>query len=168
MRRKYAVELYEERINYIKTLMPSCAIGVDVITGFPGETEDDFLETYNFLNRIEISYLHVFTYSERDHTTAIKLSDSVPHDVRLKRTHMLRILSEKKRRYFYESHLGKTAEVLFEAEENTGMMNGFTENYIRVKTQFDESLLNQIKKVRLREIDSEGEVLIDELAILQS
>ena len=168
MRRKYDVELYENRILYIKSLMPNCAIGVDVITGFPGETEEDFLETYQFLNRLDITYLHVFTYSERENTTAVKLSGSVPKEERLKRTHMLRILSEKKRRFFYEQHLGLEAEVLFEAEENTGMMNGFTENYIRVKTAYDPSLLNQIKKVRLNKIDGDGEVLIEEIPIFQS
>ncbi|MGZ4077357.1 MAG: tRNA (N(6)-L-threonylcarbamoyladenosine(37)-C(2))-methylthiotransferase MtaB [Bacteroidia bacterium] len=160
MRRRYLRELYSDRVTKIKTLMPHCCIGVDVIVGFPGETDEDFLDTYNFLNELNISYLHVFTYSERDNTDAVTLKNSVPVAVRKKRNKMLRILSAKKLRHFYEQHLGETRTVLFEGDNKDGFMHGFTDNYIKVKTPYDVSLVNQLKKVFLHEMDAEGCVKI--------
>ncbi len=158
MRRRYQRELYAERVGYIKDLMPHACIGVDVIVGFPGETDEDFLDTYRFLNELDISYLHVFPYSERPNTKAIGMPDPVPGSVRQERAGMLRILSEKKRRHFYEQHLGKTHTVLFEAEENSGRMNGFTENYIKVSTDYDPLLVNELVPVVLESINDEGTV----------
>ena len=126
---------------------------MDVIVGFPGETHDDFLDTYNFLNELDISYLHVFTYSERENTTAIKMSDPVSMRDRNERSKMLHILSDKKRRHFYEQHLGKTYPVLWEIENDGSVMFGFTENYIKVKTPYDPMLVNEIMNVTLTEID---------------
>jgi threonylcarbamoyladenosine tRNA methylthiotransferase MtaB len=160
MRRRYLRELYSERVAKIKTLMPQCCIGVDVIVGFPGETDEDFLETYNFLNELNISYLHVFTYSERDNTDAINLKDVVPVAIRKKRNKMLRILSAKKIRHFYEQHLGDTRTVLFEGDNKDGFMHGFTDNYIKVKTPFNPDLINQLKQVTLKELDADGSVLV--------
>ena len=134
MRRKYLTELYTSRVEKIRSLIPNCNIGVDVIVGFPGETHEDFLDTYNFLNGLDISYLHVFTYSERENTTAIKMTDPVSMRDRNERSKMLHILSDKKRRHFYEQHLGKTYPVLWEIENDGSVMFGFTENYIRVET----------------------------------
>jgi len=164
MRRKYLKELYVERVDKIKAVMPNACIGVDVIVGFPGETEEEFLNTYNFLNELDISYLHVFTYSERQNTTAIKMEEVVPKSERSKRSKMLHILSEKKKRYFYEQNLNKPFDVLFENEENEGVMYGFTENYIKVKIPYNKKHANQIVKVHLEYIDSEGVVLVNELA----
>lgn len=158
MRRKYLRELYVERVNHIKTLRPDCAIGVDVIVGFPGETDEEFMETVDFLKDLDVSYLHVFTYSERANTTAVKLGDAVPNQVRSQRSKQLHILSDKKKRSFYESQLGTKRTVLFEAEEEEGMMYGFTENYVKVKTPFDLELVNQLKTVELTEIDRDGVV----------
>ncbi len=129
MRRRYKRELYTERIAKIKELMPDCCIGVDVIVGFPGETREDFIDTYNFLNGLDISYLHVFTYSERENTPAAEMPGSVPGSTRVDRSKMLHILSDKKRRAFYESQLNKSDEVLFEADIKDGYMHGFTRNY---------------------------------------
>ncbi len=156
MRRKYLRELYAERVKAIKALRPDCCIGVDVIVGFPGETDEEFLETMDFLKDIEISYLHVFTYSERANTTAIKLGDPVPQSVRKQRSQQLHILSEKKKRAFYEQNIGTNRTVLFEAEEENGMMLGFTENYIKVKVPFDASLVNTLQPITLTEIDRDG------------
>ncbi len=161
MRRRYLRELYSERVAKIKTLMPHCCIGVDVIVGFPGETDEDFLDTYNFLNEQPISYLHVFTYSERDNTDAIHLKDIVPVATRKKRNKMLRILSAKKLRHFYEQHLGETRTVLFESDNKEGFMHGFTDNYIKVKTLYNPDLVNQLKQVDLKELDADGCVLVD-------
>ena len=158
MRRRYQRELYAERVGYIKDLMPHACIGVDVIVGFPGETEEDFLDTYRFLNELDVSYLHVFPYSERPNTKAIGMPDPVLGAVRQERAGMLRILSEKKRRHFYEQHLGKMHTVLFEAEENSGRMNGFTENYIKVSTDYDPLLVNELVPVVLESINDEGTV----------
>ncbi|MCB0477911.1 MAG: tRNA (N(6)-L-threonylcarbamoyladenosine(37)-C(2))-methylthiotransferase MtaB [Crocinitomicaceae bacterium] len=158
MRRKYLTSLYSERIDRIKEKIQDCCIGVDVIVGFPGETEEKFLETYNYLNDLDVSYLHVFTYSERANTTAKKMPESVDMGVRKKRSKMLQILSLKKKRAFYESQLGKELEVLLEAEREGNDMFGFTENYVKVKIPYDESLVNSIRKVRLKKIDSEGRV----------
>jgi threonylcarbamoyladenosine tRNA methylthiotransferase MtaB len=163
MRRRYLRELYRDRVASIKTHMPHCCIGVDVIVGFPGETEEDFLDTYHFLNELDISYLHVFTYSERDNTDAIHLKDSVPVNIRKKRNKMLRILSAKKLRHFYEKHLGEERLVLFEADHKEGFMHGFTDNYIKVKTPYDPKLINQLRMVSLKEIDEKGEVLVEVL-----
>ena len=160
MRRRYKRDVYTSRVQKIKGLMPHCAIGVDVIVGFPGETEERFLETYNYLNELDVSYFHVFTYSERDNTVAPHLENAVDKKTRDDRSKKLRILSAKKKRAFYEENLGKTFPVLFEAENNNDVMYGFTENYIKVKTTFDDSLINEIKTVTLKEIDRDGLFLI--------
>jgi threonylcarbamoyladenosine tRNA methylthiotransferase MtaB len=158
MRRKYLRELYVERVQHIKKLRPDCAIGVDVIVGFPGETDEEFLETMDFLKDLDISYLHVFTYSERANTTAAKLGDPVPNQVRAQRSKQLHILSDKKKRAFYESQVGTKRSVLFESEEDEGIMYGFTENYVKVKTAFNPALVNQIHTIQLTEIDRDGVV----------
>ena len=165
MRRRYVRELYTDRVARIKATMPNCCIGVDVIVGFPGETEEDFIDTYNFINELDISYLHVFPYSERPNTTAVRMEGVVPQHERNRRVKMLRILSYKKRRAFYQQHIGQTYTVLFEAEENSGMMNGFTENYIKVKTPYDPLLVNELVQVKLTGIDADGEVLVEEVAV---
>jgi len=156
MRRKYERELYTERVAFIKSLRPDCCIGVDVIVGFPGETDEDFLETMDFLKEIDISYLHVFTYSERANTTAVKLGEAVPMNIRRGRSQQLQSLSDKKKRNFYEENIGTTRTVLFEQEEAEGIMFGFTENYVKVKMPFDASLTNTFQKVELTEIDRDG------------
>lgn len=158
MGRRYLRELYEDRVSKIKALMPHCCIGVDVIVGFPGETDELFLETYNFLNDLDISYLHVFTYSERANTRANEMDGIVPMKKRNERSKMLRILSEKKRRKFYEENLGKTFTVLFEEDIEDGKMHGFTENYIRVAAKYDPLLVNELKQVTLSEINGKGNV----------
>jgi threonylcarbamoyladenosine tRNA methylthiotransferase MtaB len=159
MRRKYAVELYQERVSFIKKTEPNACIGVDVIVGFPGETEEDFMETYRFLNNLEISYLHVFTYSERANTTAVKLGDPVPMNIRRDRSKQLQILSEKKKRKFYESQQNRTLKTLFEQEESDGYMFGFTDNYVRVKVPYNEKFVNQIIETTLYAFDVDGCVL---------
>jgi len=156
MKRRYMPELYADRVNKIKEVMPHACIGVDVIVGFPGETEENFLETYHFLNELEISYLHVFTYSERENTEAAEMKDVVPQKVRSKRSKMLRGLSVKKRRAFYESQLGTSRTVLFEGENKEGYINGFTENYIKVKMPWNPEFVNTLHKVKLTEIDTDG------------
>lgn len=156
MRRRYLTPLYKERVSWIKTKMPDACIGVDVIVGYPGETEEDFLDTYHFLNQLEVSYLHVFTYSERPNTEAVKLNGVVPAQVRTKRSKMLRALSVKKRRAFYESQLGKTEEVLFEGENKKGYITGFSKNYVKVRAPWNPDWINTVKKVKLKEIDDEG------------
>ncbi|MDJ1504543.1 tRNA (N(6)-L-threonylcarbamoyladenosine(37)-C(2))-methylthiotransferase MtaB [Xanthocytophaga agilis] len=163
MRRRYKRELYAERVAKIKSLMPDCCIGVDVIIGFPGETEEDFLETYQFLNDLDISYLHVFTYSERPNTHAITLPGVVSMADRNKRSQMLHILSEKKRRYFYEQQLGKVSTVLFEDDAEDGQIHGFTENYVRVTAKFDPVLVNELKPLRLTSINEKGTVEVKEV-----
>ena len=159
MRRRYLRELYADRVQKIKTLMPHCGIGVDVIVGFPGETEEDFLDTYHFLNELPVSYLHVFTYSERADTPAAEMEEVVPMKVRQQRSKMLRTLSEKKRRKFYEENLGRTATVLYEEDVEDGKMQGFTENYVRVSTPYDPLLINELQSVQLTEIDEHGTVV---------
>lgn len=161
MRRRYLSNLYADRVENIKKLMPHCCIGADVIVGFPGETQEDFFETYNFLNKLEVSYLHVFTYSERENTLAIVLPGSVPIHERKKRNSMLRTLSEKKLRHFYTQHVGKEFNVLFEADNKNGMMHGFTENYIKVKIHFELSLINQSLRVKIAGIDTDGCAVIE-------
>lgn len=162
MRRRYLRELYEDRVSKIKSIIPDCCIGVDVIVGFPGETDEDFLDTYNFLNELGISYLHVFTYSERANTAAPAMDGVVPLKVRQKRSKMLRILSEKKKRSFYESQLGTTRTVLFEDDVEDGMMHGFTENYVRVAAKYDPLLINELKTVQLVSINDKGTVQVEE------
>lgn len=162
MRRRYLRELYEDRVSKIKSLIPDCCIGVDVIVGFPGETEEDFLDTYNFLNELSISYLHVFTYSERANTAAPEMEGTVPMKERNRRSKMLRILSEKKKRQFYESQLGTTRTVLFEDDVEDGMMHGFTENYVRVAAKYDPLLINELKTVQLTKINEKGFVEVEE------
>lgn len=153
MNRRYLSTLYRDRVATIKSLMPHCSIGVDVITGFPGETHKDFLDTYNFLNELDVSYLHVFTYSERANTQALDMDGAVPMKERQKRSKMLRTLSEKKKRYFYSQHLGDTQTVLFEDDIEEGMMHGFTENYIRVKAKYDPVLINETKEIQMVNVD---------------
>lgn len=156
MRRRYRTELYTNRIAHIKATMPDCCIGVDVIVGYPGETEEEFQKTYTYLNELDVAYLHVFTYSERANTTAVRKEGIVPKDVRQKRSKMLQILSEKKRRAFYEQQLGSEHTVLFESEESDTMMFGFTENYVKVKTPYDPTLANQLVRVALDTVDRDG------------
>ena len=141
MKRRYQREVYEDRVNQINSIMPHACIGVDVIVGFPGETEELFLETYNFLNKLDVSYLHVFTYSERQNTEASTMKGSVPMKVRKKRSKLLRGLSVKKRRSFYEKSIGSNRTVLFEGENKSGYIHGFTENYIRVRHPWDPGLV---------------------------
>jgi len=161
MRRRYQRELYQDRVAKIKSVLPQACIGVDVIVGFPGETEAHFLETYHFLNELDISYLHVFTYSERDNTPAATMEEVVPKNIRSKRSKLLRGLSAKKRRAFYESQLGTTREVLFEGENKEGYIHGFTENYVKVKAPWNPELINTIHKIQLTEIDVDGLVRFD-------
>lgn len=158
MKRRYQRELYLERVAKIRSVMPDACIGVDVIVGFPGETEEHFLETYHFLNDMDISYLHVFTYSERDNTEAAHMMGVVENKVRTKRSKMLRGLSVKKRRSFYENQLGKQKTVLFESENKEGYIYGFTENYIRVKTPWNPELVNCLHPITLSHIDDDGSV----------
>lgn len=164
MRRRYRRELYVERVAKIKELMPHCCIGVDVIVGHPGETQEAFLETYQFLNELDISYLHVFTYSERPNTAALEIKPVVPQSQRAERSKMLHILSDKKRRAFYESQLGSVRTVLFEDEVVNGYMQGFTENYVRVTAQYDPLLINELKTLRLTQIINDGLVEVEEAA----
>lgn len=158
MKRRYLREVYTERVNKIREVMPNACIGVDVIVGFPGETDERFLETYHFLNDLDISYLHVFTYSERDNTEAALMSGVVPANVRAKRSKMLRGLSVKKRRAFYESQLGTNRTVLFESENKEGYIHGFTENYVKVKTPWNPELVNTLHAINLTKIDDDGSV----------
>ena len=158
MKRRYLRELYVSRVAKIREVMPDACIGVDVIVGFPGETDEHFLETYYFLNDLDISYLHVFTYSERDNTEAVLMDGVVPDAVRVKRSKMLRGLSAKKRNAFYTSQLGKEKTVLFESDNKQGYIHGFTENYVKVKAPWDPSLVNTLHKVKLTKIDADGMV----------
>lgn len=161
MKRRYLRDTYTNRVEAIKNKMPNACIGVDVIIGFPGETDELFLETYNYLNALDISYLHVFTYSERPNTEAIEMEGVVPQNVRNKRSKMLRGLSVKKRRAFYESQLGKNFTVLFESENKDGFIYGFTENYVKVKTPWNPELVNTLHKIELTKIDEDGIVRFD-------
>lgn len=158
MKRRYQREVYVDRVNKIREVMPNACIGVDVIVGFPGETDEHFLETYNFLNELDISYLHVFTYSERDNTEAATMENVVPMNVRSKRSKMLRGLSVKKRRAFYESQIGTNHTVLFESENKEGYIHGFTENYVKVKTPWNPELVNTLHEINLTRIDEDGSV----------
>lgn len=156
MKRRYKKELYADRIKTIKSIMPDCCIGVDVIVGHPGETQEDFLETYQFINDLDVSYLHVFTYSERANTTALAIRPIVSHKDRSERSKMLHILSEKKKRYFYEQQTGKQEKVLFEEDVQSGQMHGFTSNYVRVTAKYDPLLINETKDIVLTGINEEG------------
>lgn len=156
MRRRYARELYADRVAHIRSVMPHCCIGVDVIVGFPGETEEDFMETYHFLHQLDISYLHVFTYSERPNTPAAEMDGVVPVEERRRRNQMLTMLSEKKRRYFYEQHLGQKRTVLFENHTESGWMSGFTDNYVKIIAPYQAELINEMAPVTLQSINEEG------------
>ena len=156
MRRKYERSLYAERVQQIKSLRADACIGVDVIVGFPGETDEDFMETIDFLKDLDISYLHVFTYSERANTGAPKLGEAVPMDVRRQRSKQLHLLSDRKKRQFYAENMGTERSVLFEQEEDNGIMYGFTENYVKVKHPYDEALVNTFQTIKLIELDRDG------------
>lgn len=163
MKRRYLRDLYQNRIKKIREVLPDACIGVDVIVGFPSESDEQFLDTYQFLADLDISYLHIFTYSERDNTEAVEMQGVVPHEVRSKRSRMLRGLSAKKRNAFYRSQLGKEKIVLFEGENKKGYIHGFTENYVKVKFPWNPELVNTLHKVRLTEIDQDGCVRIEML-----
>lgn len=156
MKRRYQTDLYIDRVKKIKSVMPNACIGVDVIVGFPGETDALFLKTYNLLSELDISYLHVFTYSERPNTEAVSMKDVIPQNIRNKRSKMLRGLSAKKRRAFYESQIGNELKVLFEDENKKGYIHGFTQNYVKVKAPWDPALANTVHAVKLTEIDEDG------------
>jgi threonylcarbamoyladenosine tRNA methylthiotransferase MtaB len=156
MRRRYLRELYVDRVRKIKALMPHCCIGVDIIVGFPGETEEDFLETYHFLKDLPVSYLHVFTYSERANTDAPSMDSPVPLTIRNERSKMLRSLSEKIKRQFYLENIGREDIVLFENDIKDGMMEGFTDNYVRVKAKYDPLLINELKKIKMTDLPEDG------------
>ncbi len=159
MKRRYNSSLYQDRVAFIKSLMPHCCIGVDVIVGFPGETEEHFNETYNFLIELDISYLHVFTYSERANTPAAEMENSVPIQVRRERNEKLRILSQKKRRAFYNKHVGEIRPVLFESSKKEGRMNGFTDNYIKVEAPLQSGLINTIQKFELADFSNTDNII---------
>ena len=163
MKRRYLTALYTNRVKKIREMLPDACIGVDVIVGFPGETEEKFLETYKFLSELPISYLHVFTYSERDNTEAVEMEGVVPISERKKRNKMLRILSEKKKMAFYQSQIGKTLPVLWEHEEKNGMMFGFTDNYVRVQKPYDPASINRVETVKLEKIAPDGNVIVSSL-----
>jgi len=163
MRRRHKRELYRNRVESIKSIMPNACIGVDVIVGFPGESDKDFLYTYDFIKDMEISYLHVFTYSERANTLAIEMAEVVPMRVRHERSRMLRNLSIKKRRLFYEENLATEENVLFENDIENGRMHGFTRNYIRIAAKYDPALINESRQVFLKEINADGFVEVEEI-----
>ena len=163
MRRRYKRELYVDRVAKIKALMPHCCIGVDVIVGFPGETEEDFKETYQFINDLDISYLHVFTYSERPNTLAYEMEDVVPVHIRRERNEMLRILSEKKKRFFYKQFIGQKRTVLFEKHKDKNLMSGFTDNYLKIELPYNPELINELGKVELVEISEKGNFKVGSL-----
>ena len=156
MRRRYKTDLYESRVELIRKLIPNASIGVDVIVGFPGETDEMFLETYNFIEKLDVTYLHIFSYSERENTKAIELNGVVPKKTRNKRSKLLRLLSASKKTSFYKNNIGNDYNVLFESENKNGLIEGYTENYIRVRKDWNKNLVGQIRKVRIEEVDSEG------------
>ena len=156
MRRRYKTDLYESRVELIRKFMPNASIGVDVIVGFPGETDEMFLETYNFIEKLDVTYLHVFSYSERENTKAIELNGVVPKKTRNKRSKLLRLLSASKKTSFYKNNIGTDYNVLFESENKNGLIEGYTENYIRVRKDWNKNLVGQIRKVRIEKVDSEG------------
>ena len=163
MKRRYLTDLYQSRIDHIHKAIPHAAIGVDVIVGYPGETEEEFIKTYHFLNHLPVSYLHVFTYSERPNTVAAKMDGAIPMAIRNMRSKMLRSLSTKKKRAYYEQHVGDTAIVLFENDVENGMMHGFTENYIRVSAKYDPLRINEILPVTITAINPEGYAEVEEI-----
>jgi threonylcarbamoyladenosine tRNA methylthiotransferase MtaB len=158
MRRRYKRELYTERVNYIREQIPHACIGVDVIVGFPNETDADFEETYRFIQELDVSYLHVFTYSERANTLANEMPNAVPMNIRRERNERLRLLSEKKRHYFYNQHRNTVRKVLWEASEENGKMHGFTDNYIRVSSPYNQAVINQITDALLQDFDENGDM----------
>ncbi len=166
MRRRYRRDLYANRVRKIKSIMPNTCIGVDVIVGHPGETPADFLETYQFLNDLDISYLHVFTYSERPNTKALEIKPVVPKSVRAERSEMLHILSDKKRRYFYESQVGKQGKVLFEEDIKDGKMYGFSDNYIKIEAQYDPLLINEVVDVNYTQLNDSGYMEVEQVDTL--
>jgi threonylcarbamoyladenosine tRNA methylthiotransferase MtaB len=168
MKRRYLKELYQDRVNTIKSYMPDCCIGADVIVGFPGETHEDFMETYSFIQSLDVSYLHVFTYSERENTEAIQMGNQVPVSERKRRNKMLRILSAKKLRAFYESQQGKPGTVIFEHENKAGFMFGYTENYVKVKAPYNGELVNEPIRVMLGDFDEEGNLIGHSLDTIQA
>jgi threonylcarbamoyladenosine tRNA methylthiotransferase MtaB len=159
MKRRYLTKLYRNRIEHVKKVIPNACIGADVIVGFPGESEEDFLEIYNFIKSLNLSYLHVFTYSERDNTEAIILQNIVPKNIRSKRSKLLRSLSVQLKRKFYKSQIGKTKDVLFETENRNGFIYGFSNNYVRVKSDWRKSLADKIVSYDLEDIDNDGLVI---------
>ena len=156
MRRRYKTDLYESRVELIRKLIPNASIGVDVIVGFPGETDEMFLETYNFIEKLDVTYLHIFSYSERENTKAIELNGVVPKKTRNKRSKLLRLLSSSKKTSFYKNNIGTDYNVLFESENKNGLIEGYTENNIRVRKDLNKNLVGQIRKVRIEKVDSEG------------
>jgi threonylcarbamoyladenosine tRNA methylthiotransferase MtaB len=168
MRRRYHRELYADRVARIKGQMPNACIGVDVIVGYPGETEELFQETVQFLKDLDVAYLHVFSYSERNNTVAVRRTDTIPMEIRRKRSKFLQQLSEKKKRFFYESQLNKEFTVLFEAQEQNGEMYGFTENYVKIKSAYNPDWINELKTVIPTHVNADGtvhaEILVDKLA----
>ena len=156
MQRRYKSQLYVDRVSKIKSVMPHACIGVDVIVGFPGETEADFMETYEFLHSLDISYLHVFTYSERPNTKAAEMAEVVPVGERRRRNRMLRSLSEKKKRAFYEQFINSERQVLLESSKVDGKLSGYTDNYIRVEIPYEENILNEIKTLKLEQLNANG------------
>ncbi len=167
MRRRYRKEFYSDRVDEIRKRIPDACIGADVIVGFPGESDEDFLETYNYINGLDISYLHVFTYSERENTDAVAFGEIVPIQIRKQRNKMLRILSEKKLRSFYESQIGKTMPVLIEGDRKKNRMHGFTPNYVKVSLPYDLSLVNSILSVQLNKI-SDDDFSVESVLIHES
>ena len=168
MKRRYLRELYSDRVTTINHLIPECCIGVDVITGFPGETEEDFMDTYNFLNQLDIAYLHVFTYSERVNTDAALYPNAVNMVDRKRRTKMLRILSSKKKTAFYNKFKNTTQEVLFEFEQKNDRIYGYSRNYLRVSVPFDANLANQKREVKIGKIDADGNLIGELLPVLET
>ena len=166
MRRRYKRELYAERVEKIKSVMPHACIGVDVIVGFPGETEEDFMETYRFVQSLDVSYLHVFTYSERANTPAAEMGEVVSIEERRRRNEMLRILSEKKKRFFYAQYENTSREVLFEQDTDKSLMSGFTDNYIKIETAYDPLLINEIQTVLLQKVNPEGNMVVEKASDL--
>jgi len=156
MKRRYATDLYRRRVEYIKRLMPNAAIGVDVIVGFPGETDELFLQTYKFIESLDVSYLHVFTYSERPGTEALQYDGKVPVNLKNKRSKMLRALSLKKKSKYYAGQKNKVLRVIFESENKEGYLYGFTDNYIRVKVPYDAALPHTLQQVELLEMEKDA------------
>ena len=168
MRRRYLTDLYRNRVERIKALMPDACIGVDVIVGYPGETEDEFMKTVDFIKSLDVSYLHVFTYSERANTTAVRIDEVIPMQQRQERNKVLTNLSHKKKRAFYESQQGSEHDVLWEGNENEGMMHGFTENYVKVQKPYDADSINKLERVKLSEIGRDGVVGVESDMLLVS